>query len=147
MLTSGFKEQHEKRLKIPASSDTVTEFIKFFYGFDLEQDLKFETVRELIKIGGVYDETVQNAAGELIGNHLTKENVFEILQFCKTFDAKIGKRKCLKFIIDSFDTEHLMDNNYLDKHPEIAVDILKNNQREEKNFSIVTTHDKVQKVR
>ena len=83
MLTSGFREQHERKVKIPASSDALNEFVKFLYGLDLDRNLSLDTIKELIQIGGVYDDSVRTAAGNLLWKHFTKKTFLNCSNFAK----------------------------------------------------------------
>ena len=147
MLTTGFREQHERKLKVPASSDALNEFVKFLYGLDLDRNLPLVTIKELIQIGGVYDDSVRTAAWHLLRKHFTKENIFELLQFCKTLDAKIIMDTCKEFIVNAFKMKDLIKKNLLKDHPEIALDILLDIQCEKDHISIARLHTKIKKVR
>ena len=59
-------------------------------------------------IGGVYDASVQDVATEHLKNHLTKENVFEILEM----------------IFDNFTKEELYKSGQLNNHPDLALKII-----------------------
>ena len=126
----------------------MSEFIKFLYGFDLDKNLDLDTIKELIQIGGVYDDLIRIAAGKLLKRHFTKENIFELLKFCKTLDANnMIIESCQQFIIDSFDMKDLLEKKLLKDHPEIALEILKDIQFEKDHISTAQLHTNIKKVR
>ena len=91
----------EKVIEFPKYSDcAVVSFLKFLYGFNLdeENDIDYAAVLQLIEMGRVYDiREVQDAAAKAIERYLTKENVFEVMQVCKDNDAKEAFEFCYKF--------------------------------------------------
>jgi len=82
LLESDFREKKEKKWKIPLPFKSVTDFVKFLYAFELDDSMSLEEIREMIEVCGAYDDTIKVAASELLENHLTKENVFEMIGFC-----------------------------------------------------------------
>ena len=114
------------------SSEAVNVFVKFLYGFDIDEDIGVETLKELIQIGGVYDSSVQDAAADLLKKHLIKENVFELYKFCKQNDSKTALKHCQDLILKEFTYPQLLDNGFLEEHPETAVEILKQNRKPKK---------------
>ena len=119
-------------MKVPVSSEAVNVFVKFLYGFDIDEDISLETLKELIQIGGVYDSSVQDAAAELLTKHLTNEIVFELYKFCKQNDSKTALKHCQDLILKEFTYPQLLDNGFLEEHPETAVEILKQNRKPKK---------------
>ena len=105
-----FEERQARRLVIPASTEAVENFVKILYGVDVHLDIDnvgLDILKDLIMIGGVYDASVQDVATEHLKNHLTKENVFEILELCKNQKAEDGVENCLQMIFDNFTKEEL----------------------------------------
>ena len=100
-----FEERQARRLVIPASTEAVENFVKILYGVDVHLDIDnvgLDILKDLIMIGGVYDASVQDVATEHLKNHLTKENVFEILGLCKSQKAESGVKNCLQMIVNNF---------------------------------------------
>ena len=99
-----FEEKKTRKLIIPdASSEAVDNFVRILYGIDVDlddDDDGLDILKDLIMIGGVYDASVQEVATEHLKNHLTKENVFEILELCKNQKAEDGVKNCLQMIFD-----------------------------------------------
>ena len=88
-----FMERRERKLVIPeASSETVENFVKILYGIDLGDDVSLDILKELIIIGGVYDRSVQEVAGECLEKYLTRENVFDLFELCKLKKAERGSK-------------------------------------------------------
>ena len=96
-----FNEKKEGKVKIPeAATETVTQFVRILYGLDLDENVSLDVIKELIMIGGVYDASVQEVAGKHIKKHLNKENVFELLKFCKEREASMAFKICLQMIVN-----------------------------------------------
>jgi len=119
-------------MKVPVSSEAVNVFVKFLYGFDIDESVGEETLKELIQIGGVYDSSVQDAAADLLKKHLTKENIFELYKFSKQNDSKTAMKHCQELILKEYTYPQLLDNGHLEEHPETAVEILKQNRKPKK---------------
>ena len=71
-LTGDFKESHEKKIRLKTySTKAVQQFIRFLYGFELEQNVpNLQQTKELIVMGGIYNiPTLQNAATEALVRH------------------------------------------------------------------------------
>ena len=120
---NNFIERKEGKVKIPeASTESVTQFVRILYGLDLDENVSLDVVKELIVIGGLYDVTVQEIAGEHLRNHLIKGNVFEVLKFCKEREAKNAVKICLQMIVNNFTREELLDSGYFDDHNDLAVE-------------------------
>ena len=120
---SNFIERKEGKVKIPeASTESLTQFLRILYGLDLDENVSLDVVKELIVIGGLYDVTVQEIAGEHLRNHLIKGNVFEVLKFCKEREAKNAVKICLQMIVNNFTREELLDSGYFDDHNDLAVE-------------------------
>jgi len=121
---SNYNEKKEGKVKFEASAEAVTQFVKIIYGLDLDESVSLDVVKELIVIGGVYDATVQEVAGEHLQKHLKKENVFELLQFSKKRDAKTGAKNCLEMIVNNFTKEELLGTGKFDDHPDLAIEMI-----------------------
>ena len=122
-----FEERQAQRLIIPASTEAVENFVKILYGVDVHLDIDnvgLDILKDLIMIGGVYDASVQDVATEHLKNHLTKENVFEILELCKNQKAEDGVENCLQMIFDNFTKEELYKSGQLKNHPDLALKII-----------------------
>ena len=94
MLTKDLKDLicPDKRMEVAASSEAMNQFVKFLYGFELEDDLSQEIVKELVQIGGVYDEHLQKAGTELLKRHLTKEMCFRCSSCVNKPKWMLGRR-------------------------------------------------------
>ena len=125
LFRSDFKEKKERTLHIPAASLTVELFVKFLYGFELDEDIPLFIWKELIQIGGVYDRSVQVAATDIMMKHLEKSTVFGILAFCKLHEVRKAVEVCRTFIAMNFEPEYLIKKGHFDGNPETAVEILK----------------------
>ena len=134
MLTNDFKERMEGAVTIPADRYTVEHFVKYLYGFELdEEDISLLTWKELVQICGVYDRSIHDAAAEIMMKHLKKWTVFDILDFCKQNGATKAVDVCRTFIAMNFDPEILIRDGHFDDHPETAVKILKINSKKDES--------------
>jgi len=113
-LTSGdFKEKEEKILRFPEfSDDAVEKFIKFLYGFEFSKDdVNMDVAKELMRIGEMYNvASLTDAAGVVIKDLLTKENVFEVWKFCKEINVANIMDRCGEFVVQNFDSKTLHEN-------------------------------------
>ena len=141
-MSGNFREKEEKRIEIKTFSDEAVElFVKFLYGYELEEDdinenyidnnialahrktIEMKLAMDLIEMGGFYNvPNIQSAAATLLLKHITPENMVEIMDFVKTHNPEIA-RICSKNIAKNFSMETL--NPVLDKHPEIAVQMVR----------------------
>ena len=123
-----FEEKKTRKLIIPdATSEAVDNFVRILYGIDVDlddDDDGLDILKDLIMIGGVYDASVQEVATEHLKNHLTKENVFEILELCKSQKAESGVKNCLQMIVNNFSKEELYKSGQLKDHPDLALKII-----------------------
>ena len=83
-LTGEFKESHEKKIRLKTySTKAVQQFIRFLYGFELEQEeLKkdLQLAKDLTVMGGVYNiPSLQKAAAEALVDHVNMDNLVEII--------------------------------------------------------------------
>ena len=156
LLTGNWIEKDQRSLPLPLSTEATTQLVKFLYGFELEAGLGLDTLKELISYGGVCAvASLQDAAGSLLGKLVNKENVFQTFEFSKQNKAKVATESCLKIIVKDFDREELMREGYLEKHPEIAIEIIKNDSHKKKedlagdwrDCSVLSCHDKMVGVR
>ena len=81
--------------------------MKILYGIDLEDDVSLDILKELIIIGGLYDASVQEVAGQYLEKYLTKENVFDLFELCKLKEADRGIENCLNMIVNNFTKEEV----------------------------------------
>ena len=127
---SNFNEKKEGKVEIPeASTETVTQFVRILYGLDLDENVSLDVIKELIMIGGVYDASVQEVAGEHVKKHLNKKNVFEMLKFCKEREARMAVMICLQMIVNNFTREELLESRKFDDHPDLAVELIKHEHK------------------
>ena len=63
--------------------------------------------------------------GDFLRRYLTKENVFDTLEFLKENDATVGVKNCQKFIVTNFSGQELLENGHLDKYPDTALEMVK----------------------
>ena len=130
MLGSGFREKGEKLAKLPLSTEATNQLIKFLYGFELEAETSLEAVMELIYYGGVCGvESLRDAAGEILKKYLNKENVFEVLKYCKKNEAKVAVKSCSETIVNNFDKKFLLESGHLEEHPEVALEIVRKDMK------------------
>ena len=136
---SNFNERREGKVKIPeASTESVTQFVRILYGLDLDENVSLDVIKELIVIGGVYDVTVQEIAGEHLRSHLVKENVFEVLKFCKEREAKNAVKICLQMIVNNFTRKELLDSGKFEEYPDLALELIKQEQKANGNIKTQT---------
>ena len=156
LLTGNWIEKDKRSLPLPLSTEATTQLVKFLYGFELEAGLGLDTLKELISYGGVCAvASLQDAAGSLLGKLVNKENVFQTFEFSKQNKAKVATESCLMTIVKDFDREELMRDGYLEKHPEVAIEIIKKDSLKKKenlagdwrDCSVLSCHDEMVGVR
>ena len=82
MLNSNLKEQAEKKATLVMTTKATEQFVKFLYGFELAEDLTIDIVKELMEYGQMYlVDSLQKAAGKKLDVLVSKDNVFELLNF------------------------------------------------------------------
>ena len=128
-MSGSFKEKEEKRIEMKSFSDKAVEmFVKFLYGFELKkEDLNnnLELVKQLIAMGGLYNvDGIQSAAALILEDHFTAENMVELMDFLKTHNAVEATEICSDFIANKFHLKTIRSTKILDRHPEIAVELL-----------------------
>ena len=129
-------------VKLPLSTEASNELIAFLYGFELEADTSLEVIKELIFYGGVCGvESLRDAAGEILKKHLNKENVFEILKYCKENEAKVAIKRCSETIIEIFPKKSLLENGHIEEHPDIAIEILRKELEPPKKTKALPTNN------
>jgi len=127
MINGDFKEKDEKTLQFPTfSDDAVEKFIKFLYGFELcKDDVDLDIAKELVQIGGMYNVmSLSDAAGVVIKDLLTKENVFDLWKLSQEVNALSLRDKCGEFIVDNFDRKILLQDAKIKELPELSFWIL-----------------------
>ena len=89
-LTGDFKESHEKKIHFKTySTKAVQQFIRFLYGFELEQN-DLQIAKDLTVMGGVYNiPSLQKAAAEALVDHVNMDNLVEMME---------SVLKCLRII-------------------------------------------------
>ena len=123
------------------STEASNKLVAFLYGFELEADTSLEVIKELIFYGGVCGvESLRDAAGEILKTHLNKENVFEVLKYCKENEAKVAIKRCSETIIETFPKKSLLENGHIDEHPEIAREILRKESEPPKKTKALPTN-------
>ena len=154
-VTGNFKEKDEKRIKMSAySAQAVQQFVKFLYGFELEEENPKGVVMDLIEMGGVYSvENLQIAASIFVPKILTKGNMMEMMDFLKTHKALAALDLCTEFLLENSDRNALQSSDLLSKHPEIAVHLLRGTtlrqntiQLYERKTSMIINYEKDQTV-
>ena len=129
-VTSDFKEKAEKRIELPYSTRAIEQFVKFLYGFELEDESSLEVVKDLIKMGGVYSvPNLQNAASMSLPKLLTRckilAEITQMMDFAKTHQATAALELCTDFITTKYQLSWLQSNDLLHEYPEIAVRMLR----------------------
>ena len=138
-MCSNFKEREEKRIKLKSFSDeTVQLFVKFLYGYELEKvDINADPVglaKDLIEMGGYYNvPSLQSAAATFLLEHITTENMLEIMDFVKAHNAEEAARICAECIGQKFSLATPL--KVIEKYPEIAVNAIKELNKQSKNFN------------
>ena len=100
MLNSNLKEQAEKKATLVMTTKATEQFVKFLYGFELAEDLTIDIVKELMEYGQMYlVDSLQKAAGKRLDVLVSKDNVFELLNFFSNKKNNIGMDFCIGFVI------------------------------------------------
>jgi len=137
MINGNFKEKNEKTLQFPTFSDfAVEKFIRFLYGLEFSKhNVSMDVAMELLKIGEMYNvASLTNAAGVVIKDLLTKENVFDIWKFSKNRNDLNLMDKCGEFVVANFDRTSLLEDDKMKELPELSYWILKfENNRSKRN--------------
>jgi len=125
-LTGEFKESHEKKIHLKTyDPKSVQQFIRFLYGFELEQN-DLQIAKDLTVMGGVYNiPSLQEAAAEALVDHVNMNNLVEIMDFVKINSVDSAADALGNQVVKNFDREQLISSDVLMKHPEIAVKLLK----------------------
>ena len=132
LLNTNFREGAERSATLPLSKKAAEKFIRFLYGFELEEDrdihivdeIDIDIYKDLIAYGGVCGlRCLQDAAGETLGKYLSRNNVFELLVFAKQHNAEAALKICIDFVVENFSQTSLVENGHLARHPDIAVRI------------------------
>ena len=136
------------------STLATEQMVKFIYGFDLASDITLDTVKELLVSGGVYGlENLQEAAGEALSKLLSKENVFELLDFVKEHRAEGAINVCAEFAAKHFKKQYLLKRGHIAKNPEIAAKIVEIEIQDDtkmqmgSNYQTVRCYDSMDGVR
>ena len=124
-MNGDFKENKEKKYRIKDfKPDSVKQMVKFLYGFEVTEDV--EEPEELFRLGDMYDmEDLKKAAIMCMENKITKKNVFTIFQFAESHEYAETLSKCVDFVEENFNSENLSADGVLDKHPKLAVELMK----------------------
>ena len=131
MLGSNLRESAEKCAKLYMSTKATEQFVKYLYGFELDLNLDLDILKELMEYGGMYlVDSLQNAAGRKLKMKLSKDNVFEILDFFARKNIGIGMNLCIDFASLNFEQTFLRQKGYFNKYPEICQKILEREQDE-----------------
>ena len=101
------------------------QFVKYLYGFELDDRLDLDILKELMEYGGMYlVDSLQEAAEKKLKRLLTEGNVFELLNFFAEKNIEIGMNICFDFVSVMFEQTFLMKNGYFKKYPQICQKIL-----------------------
>ena len=132
LLNTNFREGTERSATLPLSKKAAELFIRFLYGFELDEDRDVDIVDEsdtdtyldLIAYGGVCGlMCLQDAVGVTLKKFLSKNNVFDILVFAKQHNAEVAVKNCIEYAVKNFSQTSLLENGHLVRHPDIAVRI------------------------
>ena len=132
LLNTNFREGTERSATLPLSKKAAELFIRFLYGFELDEDRDVDIVDEsdtdtyldLIAYGGVCGlMCLQDAVGVTLKKFLSKNNVFDILVFAKQHNAEVAVKNCIDYAVKNFSQTSLLENGHLVRHPDIAVRI------------------------
>ena len=129
-VSADFKEKNEKQIHLKTfSTEAVRQFIKFLYGFELEQkelEKDLLLVKYLTLMGGVYNiPSLQRAAARALFNHITLDNMVEMMDFVKINFLDAAADALGDHIAKKFDQEQQLSSEIFTKNPEIAVKVLK----------------------
>ena len=125
MLNSNLKEQAEKKATLDMTTKATEQFVKFLYGFELADGLDIDIVKELMEYGQMYlVDSLQKAAGKKLDVLVSKDNVFELLNFFSKKKIKIGMDFCIDFVSRNFEKEFLFKSGHYKQYPEICQKIL-----------------------
>ena len=115
-VVCGYREGEEKRIYMGEfSTEAVQQFIKFLYGFELEEEEEekknwkndLEFIKELIILGGVYSVSdFQTAAAPYLALHLNAGNAAELGEFSAAHSAQEAGRLC-KRVLD-YEEHHVL---------------------------------------
>ena len=127
MLNSNLKEKAQKKGTLDMTTKATEQFVKFLYGFELADDLDIDIVKELMEYGQMYlVDSLQKAAGKKLDVLVSKDNVFELLNFFSNKKNNIGLDFCIDFVTKNFNKRFLMENGYFNQYPELCRKILEN---------------------
>ena len=99
------------------SAQAVQQFVKFLYGFELEEENPKGVVMDLIEMGGVYSvENLQIAASIFVPKILTEGNMLEMMDFLKTHKALAALDLCTEFLLENSNRNALQSSDLLSKH-------------------------------
>ena len=125
MLNSNLKEQAEKKATLVMTTKATEQFVKFLYGFELAEDLTIDIVKELMEYGQMYlVDSLQKAAGKKLDVLVSKDNVFELLNFFSEKKIAIGMDFCIELVSRNFEKEFLFKNGHFKQYPELCQKIL-----------------------
>ena len=101
-MTADFKESHEKKIHLRTySTKTVQQFIRFLYGFELEQN-DMQLAKDMTIMGVIYNiPTLQKAAAKALVQHSKIDNIIEILDFVKNYSGTdVADALCYQLVKD-----------------------------------------------
>ena len=107
------------------SHEASEQFVKFLYGFDLNQDHTNdrEILKELVFYAGMCGlDCLQKAAASLLVKKLSKRNMPDIFEILKK--NNIESEDALNFVTENFEKSELMQKNLHKKFPKLAVALL-----------------------
>ena len=140
LLNTNFREGSERSATLPLSTPAAELFIRFLYGFELELDIlgdgDIDTCKDLLAYGGMCGLTcLQDAVGAILWNRLSRDNVFELLDFAKQNNAEAAVKTSIEFAVKFFSKRSLLEKGHLARHPDIAVRLCEQQVQAEKPIS------------
>ena len=118
MISGNFQERKTRKIEFKEfSSETVASFIKFLYGFELNEGnegLDLDTLKELMELGHMYNiPGLQDAAADNMKKFITNKNVLSLLNLSKRLESKLGKDNCTNYIVKNNSRDWLESSRYL----------------------------------
>ena len=140
LLNTNFREGSEKSATLPLSTPAAEQFIRFLYGFELDNDCDIDTIKDLIAYGGVCGlKCLQDAVATVIEaqrhEFSDKNTLFDILDFVKKNNAELAVKICIDSAVLFFSKKYLLKHGHLARHPDIAVKICEEEVESESNRS------------
>ena len=141
LLSTNFREGSERSATLPLSTPAAELFIRFLYGFELDEldiggDGDIDTCKDLLAYGGMCGLTcLQDAVGAILWNRLSRDNVFDLLDFAKQNNAEAAVKTSIEYAVKFFSKRSLLEKGHLARHPDIAVRLCEQQVQAEKPIS------------